>query len=62
MKKQTAKSGGLFYILFISLHRGHHSIDAIIRVWVIRGFRESVEEIVEIVKRAQDRQIPFQKK
>lgn len=33
-------------------------IDAIIRVWVIRGFQESVEELVEIVKRAQDRQIP----
>ena len=30
-------------------------IDAIIRVWVIRGFQESVEELVEIVKRAQDR-------
>ena len=34
-------------------------IDAIIRVWVTRGFQESVEEIVEIVKRAQDRQIPM---
>lgn len=32
-------------------------IDAIIRVWVIRGFQESVEEVVEIVKRSQDRQI-----
>jgi hypothetical protein len=32
-------------------------IDAIIRVWVTRGFQESVEDIVEIVKRAQDRQI-----
>ena len=36
-------------------------IEAIIRVWVTRGFQESVEEVVEIVKRAQDRQIPFQK-
>ena len=34
-------------------------IDAIIRVWVTRGFQESVEEVVEIVKRAQDRQIPM---
>jgi len=34
-------------------------IDAIIRVWVTREFRESVEEVVEIVKRAQDRQIPM---
>ena len=34
-------------------------IDAIIRVWVTRGFQESVAEIVEIVKRAQDRQIPM---
>ena len=34
-------------------------IDAIIRVWVTRGFQESVEEIVEIVKRAHDRQIPM---
>jgi len=34
-------------------------IDAIIRVWVTREFQESVEEIVEIVKQAQDRQIPM---
>lgn len=33
-------------------------IDAIIRVWVTRGFQESVEEIVAIVGRAQERQIP----
>ena len=33
-------------------------IDAIIRVWVTRGFQESIEEVVKIVKRAQDRQIP----
>ena len=32
-------------------------IDAIIRVWVTRGFQESAEEVVEIVKRAQDRQV-----
>ena len=34
-------------------------IDAIIRVWVTRGFRESVEEIVEIVKRAHQQQVPL---
>ena len=34
-------------------------IDAIIRVWVIRGFQESIEEIVEIVKRAQGTQVPL---
>ena len=34
-------------------------IDAIIRVWVIRGFQESIEEIVAIAGRAQDRQIPL---
>ena len=34
-------------------------IDAIIRVWVTRGFQESVEEIVEIVKRAQQQQVPL---
>ncbi len=32
-------------------------IEAIIRVWVTRGFQESIEEIVEIIKRAQDRQV-----
>ena len=36
-------------------------IDAIIRVWVTRGFQVSVDEVVEIAKRAQDRQIPFRK-
>lgn len=36
-------------------------IDAIIRVWVTRGFQESVEEIVEIVKRAQQQQVPLAK-
>ena len=33
-------------------------IDAIIRVWVTRGFRESVDKIVEMAKRAQHYQIP----
>ena len=36
-------------------------IDAIIRVWVTRGFQESVEEIVEIVKRAHQQQVPLVK-
>ena len=34
-------------------------IDAIIRVWVIRGFQESVEEIVDILKRAHRQQVPL---
>ena len=34
-------------------------IDAIIRVWVARGFQESVEEVVEIVKRTQETQVPL---
>ena len=34
-------------------------IGAIIRVWVIRGFQESVEEIVDIVKRAHQQQVPL---
>ena len=34
-------------------------IEAIVRVWVIREFQETVEEIVEIIKRAQQRQIPL---
>jgi len=34
-------------------------IDAIIRVWVTRGFQESVEGVVEIVKRAQKAQVPL---
>lgn len=34
-------------------------VEAVIRVWVTRGFQESIEEIVEIIKRAHDRQIPM---
>ena len=34
-------------------------IDAIIRAWVTRGFQESTEAIVKIVKQAMDRQIPL---
>lgn len=37
-------------------------IDAVIRVWVIRGFRESVDEIVAIIQRAQGRQISVEKR
>ena len=36
-------------------------IDAIIRVWVARGFQESVEEVAEIVKRAHQQQVPLAK-
>ena len=36
-------------------------IEAIVRVWVTRGFRESVEEIVTIVNRAQQQQVPLTK-
>jgi len=36
-------------------------IDAIIRVWVTRGFQESVGEIVAIVKRAHETQVPLKK-
>ena len=36
-------------------------IDAIIRVWVTRGFQESVEEVVEIVRRAHQQQVPLVK-
>ena len=34
-------------------------IEAIIRVWVIRGFHESIEEIVAIVNRAHQQQVPL---
>ena len=36
-------------------------IEAIVRVWVTRGFQESVEEIVEIVSRTHQQQIPLTK-
>ena len=36
-------------------------IDAIVRVWVTRGFQESVEEIVTIANRAHQQQIPLTK-
>lgn len=37
-------------------------IEAIIRVWVTRGFQESVDDIVGIAKRAQELQIPLDAK
>ncbi len=33
-------------------------IEAIQRVWISRGCAESIEEVVQIVSKAQDRQIP----
>lgn len=36
-------------------------IDAIIRIWVTRGFQESIEEIVAIVNRAHQQQVPLMK-
>ena len=36
-------------------------IEAIIRVWVTREFQESIDEIVEIAKRAQEQQVPLVK-
>ncbi len=33
-------------------------IEAIQRVWINRGFTESIEEVVKIASKAQDRQIP----
>lgn len=35
-------------------------IEAIQRVWVERGFAESIDEIIEMVQRAQDRQVPVE--
>ena len=34
-------------------------INAVIRVWAENGFGQSVEELVRIVRRAQDRQVPL---
>ena len=34
-------------------------IEAIQRVWISRGCRESVDEVVEIARRAQEKQIPI---
>lgn len=35
-------------------------VEAIERVWVERGFAESIDEVVAIVQRAHDRQIPME--
>ena len=34
-------------------------IEAIVRVWVTRGFQESIEEVVQIARHAQEKQIPI---
>lgn len=34
-------------------------IEAIEQVWVTRGFRESIDEVVDIVSRAHERQVPL---
>ena len=34
-------------------------IEAIQRVWISRGCRESIDEVVEIARRAQEKQIPI---
>lgn len=34
-------------------------IEAIQRVWISRGFKESIDEVVEIARRAQEKQIPI---
>lgn len=33
-------------------------VEAIQRVWIIRGCKESIDEVVQIVQRAQEKQIP----
>lgn len=35
-------------------------VEAIERVWVTRGFVESIDEVVNIIQRAQDRQVPME--
>lgn len=34
-------------------------IEAIQRVWISRGCKESIDEVVEIARRAQEKQIPI---
>lgn len=34
-------------------------VEAIQRVWISRGCKESIDEVVEIVRRAQEKQIPI---
>lgn len=35
-------------------------LEAVERVWIERGFAESIDEVVAIVKRAHDRQVPME--
>lgn len=35
-------------------------IEAIQRVWISRGCKESIEQVVDITRRAQDKQIPIE--
>lgn len=35
-------------------------VEAVERVWVARGFAESIDEVVAIVQRAHDRQVPME--
>ena len=35
-------------------------VEAIERVWVERGFRESIDQVVAFARRAQDRQVPLE--
>jgi len=37
-------------------------IEAIQRVWIQRGYQESIEQVVEIARRAQEKQIPVREK
>lgn len=36
-------------------------IDAVIRMWVICGFSESVDEIVAVIQRAREQPLPAEK-
>lgn len=35
-------------------------VEAVERVWVERGFAESIDEVVAIVQRAHERQVPME--
>ena len=44
-------------------YRSHYiiaGVEAIERVWVERGFTESIDEVVAIVQRAHQRQVPLE--
>lgn len=36
-------------------------IEAIQKIWIKRGFRESIDEIISIISKAQEKQIPLSK-